>query len=58
MNLIGNLQNSFTNTISYPDLNSLMNNGKNYFNTKKFTFETPDIDKDYTFTVWDENILL
>lgn len=58
MNLIGNLQNSFTNTISYPDLSSLMNKGKNYFNTKKFTFETPDIDKEYIFIVWDENILL
>ena len=58
MNLIGNLQNSFTNTISYPDLNSLMNKGNNYYNTKKLTFETPDINKEYTFIVWDANILL
>ena len=58
MNLIGNLQNSFTNTISYPDLNSLMNKGNNQYNTKKSTFETPDINKEYTFWIWDANILL
>jgi hypothetical protein len=58
MNLIGNLQNSFTNTISYPDLNSLINKGNNYFNTKKYTFDTPDINKEYIFYIWDENILL
>ena len=58
MNLIGNLQSSFTNTISYPDLNSLMNKGNNQYNTKKSTFETPDINKEYTFWIWDANILL
>ena len=58
MNLIGNLQSSFTNTISYPDLNSLMNNGNNYYNTKKLTFDTTDINKEYIFIVWDANILL
>lgn len=58
MNLIGNLQNSFTNTISYPDLNSLINNGNNQYNTKKSTFETPDVNKEYTFWIWNANILL
>ena len=58
MNLIGNLQNSFTNTISYPDLNSLINKGNNYYNTKKYTFDTPDINKEYIFYIWDANILL
>jgi len=58
MNLIGNLQNSFTNTISYPDLGSIINKGNNYYNTKKFTFDTPDINKEYIFYIWDSNILL
>jgi hypothetical protein len=58
MNLVGNLQNSFTNSISYPELGSLINNGINYYNTKKTTFNTPDINKEYTFYIWDANILL
>ena len=58
MNLTGNLQNSFTNTISYPDLNSLINNGTNFYTTYKFTFDTTDIKKEYTFYVWDANILV
>jgi len=58
MNLAGNIQNSFTNTISYPDLTSLINNGTNQFITKKFIFYTNDIKKEYTFFVWDANILV
>jgi len=58
MNLAGNIQNSFTNTISYPDLTSLINNGTNQFITKKFIFDTNDIKKEYSFFVWDANILV
>jgi hypothetical protein len=58
MNLIGNLENSFSNDISYPDLDSLMNKGENYYKPYKFTFKTPDINKEYTFTLWNQNLVV
>tara|TARA_B110000037_G_C17067592_1_gene484450 strand:- start:235 stop:1416 length:1182 start_codon:yes stop_codon:yes gene_type:complete len=58
MNLFSTIRDSFSSTVSYPDLNAILNTTVNNYSVWPFWFPTTEIDKDYTYTLWNSNLVL
>jgi hypothetical protein len=56
LQLSGGISNSFSDTIRYPDLSQVVKSSTNVYGAWPLWFPTDDLNKTYTFTVWDQNL--
>lgn len=58
LQLSNNIGNTFTNTIRYPNLSEVVNSSTNEYAAWPLWFPTDDLNKTYTFTIWNQNLVI
>lgn len=58
LQLSGGIESAFSDTIRYPNLSEVVNSSSNEYGAWPLFFPTDDLNKTYTFTVWNQNLVV
>ena len=58
LQLSSGIESTFSDIIRYPNLSKIVNNSTNEYGAWPLWFPTDDLNKTYTFTIWNQNLVI